>query len=94
MSQDNIKVNFQDTKEGHIQYLMNRVNDRQRKVEELLKQHENITEALSRMQEANKRDLIRVEELRLLRDIRDGRIILLDSQTNNELKVAVFHNAA
>lgn len=42
------------------------------------------------MKEANQRDLIRAEELRILRDISIGKIKLVDTLTGRDMRVRVF----
>jgi hypothetical protein len=92
MNDSKAMIDFPDTKEGHINFLMARVSARHRKMAELTTKIDDVKLALERMQTANKRDLVRVEELRILRDIRDGRLTLIDTETNREMKVAVFTN--
>ena len=70
------------TKEDHIAFLKSRVEARQRRMAEL-------TESVKKMQEMNRRDLLRIEELRILRDIRDGKITLVDTNSGQPFDVRV-----
>lgn len=72
------------TKEDHIKIIVDRIEARNRRIEEMV-------DAVSRMQNANHRDLVRAEELRILRDVRDGKLALVDTATGNRMSVKVFH---
>jgi len=72
------------TKEDHISFLDARVKARMQRMEEL-------SESIKKMQSFNQRDLLRIEELRLLRDIRDGKVRLVHGKTGQPFDVRVFY---
>ena len=71
------------TKEDHINAILDRVEARAKRIEAM-------ASGLTLMQEANKRDLIRAEELRILRDISIGKLKLVDADTGRPMRVRVF----
>lgn len=72
------------TKEDHLEFLKKRVSARQARMAEM-------TSSVRKMQEMNERDLLRVEELRLLKDIRDGKITLVDTRSGQPFNVRVVY---
>lgn len=72
------------TKEDHISFLSARVKARMQRMEEL-------SESINKMQSFNRRDMLRIEELRLLRDIRDGKVRLVHGETGEPFNVRVYY---
>lgn len=72
-------------KEDHIKYLQDRINARRKTLDELASR-------IERISQANARDMIRLDELRLLKDIRDGRVNLVHAQTGKPINIHVFKN--
>ena len=75
------------TKEDHISFLTARVKARMQRMEEL-------SESMRKLQSFNQRDLLRIEELRLLRDIRDGKVRLVHGETGQPFNVRVYYPEA
>lgn len=71
------------TKEDYINAIIDRVEARTNRMEAMVA-------GINHMKEANQRDLIRAEELRILRDISIGKIRLVDTATGRDMRVRVF----
>jgi len=71
------------TKEDYINAIIDRVEARTNRMEAMVA-------GIQHMKEANQRDLIRTEELRILRDISIGKIKLVDTLTGRDMRVRVF----
>jgi hypothetical protein len=76
------KLNM-STKEDYINAIIDRVEARTNRMEAMVA-------GIQHMKEANQRDLIRAEELRILRDISIGKIKLVDTLTGRDMRVRVF----
>lgn len=74
-----------NTKEEHINFVQTRITTRQKQIDILV-------ERIQNLQKANARDLLKLDELRLLKDIRDGRISLVHTETGKPITVHVFNN--
>ena len=72
-------------KEERINWIQERITARS-------KQIDNLVERIQQMQKANSRDLLKLDETRLLKDIRDGRVKLVHAETGREISVHVFNN--
>ena len=73
------------TKEDNINWIQERINARAKQIDQLV-------ERIQQMQKANSRDLLKLDETRLLKDIRDGRVKLIHAETGHEISVHVFNN--
>ena len=78
-------LDIPDTKEEGINWIQNRINARSKQIDALV-------ERIQQMQKANSRDLLKLDETRLLKDIRDGRVKLVHAETGREISVHVFNN--
>ena len=74
-----------NSKEEYINHLQQRISARE-------KQMEILAERMTNMQAANRRDLLKLDETRLLKDIRDGRVSLVHTETGKPITVHVFSN--
>jgi len=74
-----------DNKEDHINFVQNRINARSKQIDIFV-------ERIQNLQKANSRDLLKLDELRLLKDIRDGRVKLVHAETGKPINVHVFNN--
>jgi len=73
------------TKEDNINWIQSRINARSKQIDALV-------ERIQQMQKANSRDLLKLDETRLLKDIRDGRVKLVHAETGQPINVHVFNN--
>jgi len=76
------KLNM-STKEDYINAIIDRVEARTNRMEAMVA-------GIQHMKEANQRDLVRAEELRILRDISIGKVKLVDTMTGRDMRVRVF----
>lgn len=74
-----------NSKEERINWIQNRINARSKQIDVLV-------ERIQQMQKANSRDLLKLDEARLLKDIRDGRVKLIHAETGQPINVHVFNN--
>ena len=72
-------------KEEKINWIQERINARSKQIDQLV-------ERIQQMQKANSRDLLKLDETRLLKDIRDGRVKLIHAETGQPISVHVFNN--
>lgn len=72
------------TKEELINIITNAIQLRADHIKEL-------SSRLQFLQDRQAADMIRLSELRMLKDIKDGRLVIIDPATNSELKVAVYN---
>lgn len=75
----------ENNKEERIRYIQERIDARSKQIDTLV-------DRIQQMQKANSRDLLKLDEARLLKDIRDGRVKLIHAETGQPINVHVFNN--
>jgi hypothetical protein len=75
---------YPKNKEEHINFIQSKVAARNREIDMLVAR-------IARLQHNNSRDMLRLDELRLLKDIRDGRVKLVHAESGQPIKVNIFN---
>jgi len=83
MDDREMNITKADSKEEYLNILQARMIARGKQIEML-------QERMDNMQKANARDLLKMEETRLLKDIRDGRVTLIHAETGKPLTTRFF----